>query len=209
AGAVGGAGRPGPRRDLRLRHLRRPGGRAQGLRPLRGAGARRRHRARRRLPARRAHRRHPARGPRRLALPVGAGGRGGDHVRLPSGRGPDGARRECLRRLRSRALLRHRRPQGHRVRPRPAAGRADGHGHRDRRRDGPRRAGRPGAHRVPRRAVRHPGARRRPHRRARGALGPAHGGRRAARCGHLPDVAAAGDVARLAGADAHRSGERL
>ena len=155
---LGLAGDPRPGRDLRVRDLRRAGRRPQGPRRLRGAGARRHDRARRRVPARRPDRRDPAGGAGRLALPAGAGGRraasrsgstrsSGRLERPSTSSTPSGWR--C-----SASPARSRRAEyglG------PVPGRADGHGDRHRRRDAPRPARRPGAAGVPRRALRDPG----------------------------------------------------
>ena len=150
-----------PGRHLRLRRHRRAGRRPQEPRPLRRARPRRRHRPRRRLRPRRADRRDAAGRARRLALPDGPGrGRPAD-LRLPPDHRPPRAGGHPLRRLRARALLRHRRPQGGRLRARPAAGRAARHGHRHRRRDPARRAGRPRAGDLRGRPLRHARAGRR------------------------------------------------
>ena len=166
-------GDPRPGRDLRVRDLRGAGGRAQGHGHLRRAGAGRHHGSGRRVPARRADRRHPTRRARRLALPAGAGRGRAAHLRLPPGAGPDGADGQRLRRLRARTVLRRRGAQGARLRARPGAGRADGHGDRHRRWHDPRRAGRPGAGHLPRRALRDPGPGRRDRGRARRPVRPA------------------------------------
>ena len=137
-----------------------------------------------------------------LALPAGAGrGRAADLLVPPGGR-PAGAHRDGLRRLRARAVLRHRRAQGAGLRPRPAAGGADGHGRRHRRRDGPRRAGPPGAGGVPRGALRHPGPRRR---RAGGRRQPARPAHAAGGPRRAPASARSGGCWRCGGAGRRRS----
>src|SRR4029079_3717021 len=77
-----------PRRDLRVRDLRGPGGGAARARRVRRARAGRGDRPGWRLPPGRPHRGHPARGAERLALPDGPGRGRADHLRLPSGRRP-------------------------------------------------------------------------------------------------------------------------